>query len=310
MGSRQAILLVRPTERFGRLAIHFFLCTITCLRCEHTVRRRTTLRPQTCSASQLTPRRQGRMVAFRMANARRHLLHYDGARIVVTGGAGFVGHHLVAALTGRGSTVLVLDDLSTGRADRLDPSVALEQVDICADALAPTIKAWKPSGIFHLAAQASVPLGEAHPELDLRVNGAGTLRLVAAARAARVDRIVFTSSGGAVYGERRTHASESSPLRPGSVYGIHKLLGEHYVRNSKVAHAIARPSNVYGPGQDANGEGAVVAAFMEALRAGRPLIIHGDGSQERDFLYVSDLVEALLLLGSMRRIGTWNVAAG
>ena len=245
-----------------------------------------------------------------MTRERRTGDTYDGARVVVTGGAGFVGHHLVNALTRVGAKTLVIDDLSSGRAERLGPSVEIERLDIARDDLGPTIDAWRPMIIFHLAAQASVPRGEADPEFDLRVNGVGTLRVVAAARAARVGRLVFTSSGGAIYGERLTPASESSPLRPESAYGIHKLLGERYVSNSRIAHAIARPSNIYGPGQDAQGEGAVVAAFTEASRKDQALTIHGDGSQERDFLYVGDLVEALLLLGVVRRSGTWNVATG
>lgn len=235
---------------------------------------------------------------------------YDGKRIVVTGGAGFVGHHLVRALTGLGAKVLVIDDLSTGRQERLDPAVDVERRDIAEDDLATTITRWRTSTIFHLAAQVSVPRSEADPEFDLRVNGVGTLRLVAAAQAARVGRIVFTSSGGAVYGERLTPASESSALRPESAYGIHKLLAERYVISSRLRHAVARPSNVYGPSQDASGEGAVMAVFTEASRENRALTIHGDGSQERDFLYVADLVDALLVLGAEQKSGTWNVSTG
>lgn len=235
---------------------------------------------------------------------------YEGLRVVVTGGAGFVGHHLVRRLVESGAEVLVLDDLSTGSADRLKSGVELIRLDISTDSIAPVLRSWAASTVFHLAAQASVPRGEAEPELDLKVNGLGTLRLLLAAQDAGTDRFVFTSSGGAVYGESSQPATESSPVVPSSVYGIHKLLGERYTNRSLVSHAIARPSNVYGPGQDANGEGAVVAAFTDAARLGRGLTIHGDGLQERDFLHADDLVDALLLLGASREIGTWNVSVG
>jgi UDP-glucose 4-epimerase len=235
---------------------------------------------------------------------------HDGNRVVVTGGAGFIGHHLVAALASRGADVLVIDDLSSGRPDRLAPSVELARLDIAVDDLAPTIKRWRASTVFHLAAQVSVPAAEAAPEYDLRVNGVGTLRLVAAAKAAGVRRLVFTSSGGAVYGERTTPATERSPTRPMSTYGIHKLLAERYVMTSGIPHAVARPSNVYGPGQDVTGEAAVIAAFVAACREGRSLTIHGDGMQRRDFLHVSDLVAGLLVLGTETTSGIWNVSAG
>ena len=231
-------------------------------------------------------------------------------RVVVTGGAGFIGHHLVAALIARGSDVLVIDDLSTGRADRLPPSVRLERLDIASDDLTAPFERWRPSTIFHLAAQASVPRSEAAPEADLRANALGTLRVIAAARSAGGSRIVFTSSGGAVYGETDTAATEDSPERPDSVYGLHKLLAERYLARSGIGHAIVRPSNIYGPGQDGQGEGAVVAAFTAAARSGAGIVIHGDGTQERDFLHVADLVSGLLVLAATPGSGTWNASVG
>ena len=235
---------------------------------------------------------------------------YEGARILVTGGAGFIGHHLVGALAARGAEVLVIDDLSAGREERLPPSVRLERLDIVSHDLRATLGRWRPATVFHLAAQVSVPRSEESPEHDLLVNGLGTLRLVTAAQATGVGRIVFTSSGGAVYGETPTAATEDSPTRPDSAYGVHKLLAERYVVRSGISHGIARPSNVYGRGQDAVGEGAVVAAFASAAHDRRPLVIHGDGTQERDFLHVADLVEGLLVLGASTASGTWNVSAG
>jgi UDP-glucose 4-epimerase len=232
------------------------------------------------------------------------------ARAVVTGGAGFIGHHLVSALIGRGSEVLVVDDLSTGKADRLPAGVRMERLDIATDDLTSSFESWRPSVVFHLAAQASVPRSEAMPEEDLRVNALGTLRVIAAARSVGASRIVFTSSGGAVYGETPRPATERSPARPDSLYGHHKLLAERYVARSGLSHAIVRPSNVYGPGQDAVGEGAVVAAFTDAARGSGRIVIHGDGSQERDFLNVADLVEAVVVVAASSESGTWNASFG
>lgn len=233
-----------------------------------------------------------------------------GSRVLVTGGAGFIGHHLVRALTESGSEVLVVDDLSTGRPDRLRPDIRLECLDLSRVDVGSVVKSWRPRSVFHLAAQASVPRSEADPERDLAVNGLGTLRVAAAARAAGIERLVFASSGGAIYGETADPATEDSPGQPKSFYGAHKLLGEMYVRASGVPHAIARPSNVYGRGQKDLGEGAVVAAFVNAARSGTPLAIHGDGRQLRDFVHVEDVVEALLLLEAAPDSGTWNVASG
>jgi UDP-glucose 4-epimerase len=231
-------------------------------------------------------------------------------RVIVTGGAGFVGHHLVRALQERDAEVLVIDDLSHEVRGGVNEGTRLERLDIARDDLGPAMAAWRPSIVYHLAAQVSVPRSMEDPERDLAVNALGTLRVVNAARLAGASRIVFTSSGGAIYGETPSPATEMSPPAPQSYYGAHKLLAEQYVRWSGIAHAIARPSNVYGPDQPAGGEGAVIAAFVFAARTGAPLVIHGDGTQRRDFLHVADLVAALLLLGNHDECGTWNVSSG
>ena len=251
------------------------------------------------------PRGERRRVAVRDGMA-----SFEARRVVVTGGAGFIGHHLVAALVRLEASVLAVDDLSAGVADRLPDSVDLEVLDVTKGDVDRALGRWRPDVVYHLAAQVSVPRGEELPEEDLRVNGLGTLRVVRAAKAAGAGRIVFTSSGGAVYGERRIPATERSQVRPLSVYGIHKLLGEEYVAASRMSYAIARPSNVYGPGQDASGEGAVVAVYAGNAREGRPLVVHGNGLQERDFLHVTDLVDGLLRLGAAEADGIWNVSAG
>lgn len=230
--------------------------------------------------------------------------------VVVTGGAGFVGHHLVAALIGQGARVAVIDDLSTGAADRLPPEAELVTLDLVTGELTNMMRAWRPSIVYHLAAQVSVPWSQADPERDLRVNGLGTLRLLEAARVARADRFVFMSSGGAIYGETTGAATEDAPERPESFYGMHKLLAERYVAASGSSYAIARPSNIYGPGQSSGGDGAVVPVFIDAIRGGGPVVVHGDGTQTRDFIYVADVVEALQAIATAKTPGTWNVSSG
>ena len=233
-----------------------------------------------------------------------------GSRAVVTGGAGFIGHHLVRALQDRGDDVLVIDDLSGEIRCGLSPATRVDRLDITRDELRHPIARWRPSIVYHLAAQVSVSRSMQDPERDLNVNAIGTLRVVEAAKAAGVRRLVFTSSGGAIYGNTEEPATETSLAQPLSYYGLHKLLAEQYVQWSGIDHAIARPSNVYGPDQPAGGEAAVIAAFVSAAQHSSPLVVHGDGTQSRDFLHVADLVSALLLLGGCDEAGTWNVSLG
>lgn len=230
--------------------------------------------------------------------------------MIVTGGAGFIGHHLVRALQDRGDDVLVIDDLSGEIRGGLSPATRVDRLDIARDDLRHSIMGWRPSILYHLAAQVSVPRSMQDPERDLEVNAIGTLRLVEAGKAAGVRRLVFTSSGGAIYGDTKEPATETSPAQPLSYYGVHKLLAEKYVQWSGIDHAIARPSNVYGPDQPAGGEAAVIPAFVSAAQHSSKLVIHGDGTQLRDFLHVADLVSALLLLGDCDETGTWNVSLG
>lgn len=229
----------------------------------------------------------------------------------MTGGAGFIGSWLVEHLRAGGADVLVVDDLSTGRPDRLHAAVRLEAVDIASADLGPLFKAWRPDVVFHLAAQSSVPASMADPERDLAVNVIGTHRVAAAAGLAGAERLVFVSSGGAVYGDTTRAATERTAPRPTSYYGIHKLAAEGHVALGPTSWAIARPSNVYGPGQTSGVDGAVVAAFIDQARAGNALHIHGDGSQTRDFVHVADAGAALVRLAEPAvGPGIWNVATG
>ena len=232
-------------------------------------------------------------------------------RPIVTGGAGFVGSHLVDRLVAEGQQVLVLDDLSSGKARNLATGARLEQVDVASDDLHRVFRAWRPTVVFHLAAQASVSISVREPLRDLAVNLVGTHRVGVAARASEASRLVFVSSGGAIYGETVRPATERTLPAPTSYYGIHKLAAEGHAAMAGIPYAIARPSNIYGPRQAAGLEGAVVASFVDQAARGEPLMIHGDGTQTRDFIHVSDVVEALWRLSrSDVPSGTWNVAAG
>lgn len=232
-------------------------------------------------------------------------------RAIVTGGAGFVGSHTVDRLVAEGCEVLVIDDLSTGRPGNLPPEARLDRLDIADDELEKLFRAWLPEVVVHLAAQASVPVSTRSPLRDLAVNVIGTHRVAAAARASGASRLVFVSSGGAVYGESERAVTELARPAPSSYYGVHKLAAEGHVELAGIPYAIARPSNIYGPRQIAGLEGAVVASFIDgALREGS-LLIHGDGSQTRDFIHVADVADALWRLSQPGTPdGIWNVAAG
>lgn len=231
-------------------------------------------------------------------------------RIVVTGGAGFVGSHLTERLVADGGRVLVVDDLSTGRADVVPGEARLERLDVAREASAAVIVRFRPTVVYHLAAQASVPRSMEAPLRDLEVNVVGSHHVARAARDAGA-RIVFVSSGGAIYGECARSATESTRPAPASFYGVHKLAAERHVAGSGASYAIARPSNIYGFRQAGGLEGAVVAAFLAQADSADALTIDGDGRQTRDFIHVSDVVTALQLLGrASSGEGIWNVSAG
>jgi UDP-glucose 4-epimerase len=234
-----------------------------------------------------------------------------GRRALVTGGAGFLGGHMVARLLADGWEVVIVDDLSSGHRDRVPGAARLEVADIATDAVSAIVRDARPDVVFHLAAQASVPRSVADPARDRAVNVDGTARILDGARAAGAGRCVFVSSGGAIYGETRRAASERSRVDPKSPYGRHKLEAEGIVARSGVSYAIARPSNIYGTGQSVGLEGAVVAAFVARALAREPLAIDGDGRQTRDFIHASDVVEALVRLAAPSApSGIWNVSAG
>jgi UDP-glucose 4-epimerase len=237
--------------------------------------------------------------------------------VVVTGGAGFIGSNLVDALVARGERVVVVDDLSTGRRANLAGSPAeLREVDITdAPALASVLDEVRPDRVFHLAAQIDVRRSVADPAFDARVNVEGTINVLTAARAAGAPRVVFASTGGALYGDAHTIPTpEDAPIAPLAPYGQAKFAAEGYLALDNRLHGLSticlRFANVYGPRQDPLGEAGVVAIFCHhRLTGGRPTV-YGDGTQTRDFVYVGDVVDALLAAGDSDVTGAFNVGTG
>jgi UDP-glucose 4-epimerase len=200
----------------------------------------------------------------------------------------------------------VLDDLSTGTW-RPDFDARLLQIDITSRGTAAAVREAHPDLVIHAAAQVSVPASFTDLDRDRAVNVEGTRNVLDGALQAGTGRFVFISSGGAIYGETSLGRETDVP-RPQSYYGVHKLAAEHYVRLSGLSYANLRLANVYGPGQQAVGEGAVVATFVDRLRNTEPIVIHGDGSQRRDFVYVADVVSAVMAAIDAPPSGTWNIA--
>ena len=232
-------------------------------------------------------------------------------RAVVTGGAGFIVSHVVDALLARGDEVHVLDDLSHGKREQVADGAELHEGDLRAD-LRPLFTDVRPDVCFHLGAQIDVRVSVERPEFDADVNVVGTLSVLEAARAAGA-KIVFSSTGGAIYGECEGPAAEDHPLQPLAPYGVSKLAAEEYIsaynRLHGSTHVSLRYANVYGPRQDPHGEAGVVAIFMDALRDGMTPRIFGDGTQTRDYVYVGDVVAASLAAAAHDE-GVFNVGTG
>jgi UDP-glucose 4-epimerase len=230
-------------------------------------------------------------------------------RVVVTGGAGFIGSEVVRALAADGHAVTVIDDVSAGSRDNLPPGVELVEVDVAQHAARDAVADARPDVVIHAAAQVSVVRSMADPVRDHAVNVEGTRHVVEAAAAAGCHRIVFISSGGAIYGEVDGATEETRPA-PQSPYGRNKLAAESLVASSGLSYGNLRLANVYGPGQRADLEGGVVAIFADAAIHGRPAVIYGDGEQSRDFVFVGDVVGAVRAASASKVSGTWNVGSG
>jgi UDP-glucose 4-epimerase len=230
-------------------------------------------------------------------------------RAIVTGGAGFIGSHVVDALVTRGDEVTVLDNLSTGRRENVNEGARLIEGDVTTAKEA--FAAARPEICFHLAAQADVRVSVERPGFDAEVNLLGTIHVLEAARA-HGAQVVFASTGGAIYGECDGPADEESPRRPLAPYGASKLSAEEYLatynRLYETGHVALRYGNVYGPRQDPHGEAGVVAIFLGRLAREEPLRVFGDGRQTRDYVYVGDVVTATL--AAQGHAGVFNVGTG
>jgi UDP-glucose 4-epimerase len=236
-------------------------------------------------------------------------------RVVVTGGAGFIGIHTVAGLSEQGYEVLVIDDLRHACGEPLPAGVQLEAVDIGSAPAAVSVARFRPEVILHLAAQGGVSRSVRDPTADATINVVGTVAILKAAVDAGCRRVVMASSGGAIYGQApRLPAAERTTPRPRSPYGAAKLAAEGYLamfgRTFGLSTLALRYSNVYGPHQDGTGEAGVVAITCERLLSGRPPEIRGDGEQTRDFVFVDDVVHANLRGLLSRAEGAVNIGTG
>ncbi len=243
-------------------------------------------------------------------------------KALVTGGAGFIGSNLTDALLARGDEVTVVDDLSTGRRENLEGALVAGAELVEADirdraALEQLTVAASPEVVFHLAAQIDVRKSIADPAFDASINVGGTANVLEAARAAGSRRIVFSSTGGAIYGEgdgQELPLAEDAPLAPEAPYGQSKFAGEGYLALYERLYGLSsvplRLGNVYGPRQDPLGEAGVIAIFCGKLRAGERPTVFGDGKQTRDYIYVGDVVAAMLAAADAETTGAINVGTG
>ena len=236
-------------------------------------------------------------------------------RVLVTGGAGFIGSHVADSFLARGDRVTVVDDLSRGQEGRLASEAVLLKMSMReARPLIALTESTRPDLICHLAAQIDVRASVLDPAEDAQANVVGTVNIIEAARVTGA-RVIFASSGGALYGRDATvPASEGAPTLPESPYGVAKLCAEQYIglynRMHGSCHSVLRLANVYGPRQDPAGEAGVVAIFGSRARAGEAPVIYGDGSQTRDYVYVGDVARAFTAAADNARPGTWNIGTG
>lgn len=234
-------------------------------------------------------------------------------RVLVTGGAGFIGSHVVDALRASGHETIVIDDLSTGRRSNVAHDVEFVKHDITDPATASLMRRLRPDVVVHAAAQVSVARSAGDPAGDARTNILGSIQVFTGAREAGVSSIVYVTTGGALYGDTRyLPCDEDHPIEPLSPYGVSKWVGERYLDLllTDTPRVVLRLANVFGPRQDTQGEAGVVAAFAIRMLAGRSVEIHGDGQQTRDFVYVGDVATAVADGVAASRSLTVNIGSG
>jgi UDP-glucose 4-epimerase len=236
-------------------------------------------------------------------------------KVLVTGGAGFIGSHLVDRLVQEGHEVIIVDNLVTGKRRNINRAARFYKLDIQSWRLERVFRNERPNVVMHLAAQMDVRKSVEDPMFDAQVNILGTLNVLQQAVRHGVRKVVFSSSGGAIYGEQEIYpAPESHVTRPLSPYGLSKLCGEQYLsyyqRSSGLQVVSLRYANVYGPRQDPEGEAGVVAIFIQKMLNNEQAVINGNGRQTRDFVFVEDVVEANLAVMGQETQGTYNVGTG
>ena len=236
-------------------------------------------------------------------------------KVLVTGGAGFIGSHLVDRLILEGHDAVVVDNLVTGKRRNINRAATFYKMDVQSWRLERAFRNERPNVVMHLAAQMDVRKSVEDPMFDAQVNVLGTLNVLQQAVKHGVRKVIFSSSGGAIYGEQETYpAPETHVLRPLSPYGLSKLCGEQYLsyfqRVSGLQAVSLRYANVYGPRQDPEGEAGVVAIFIQKMLNNEQAVINGNGRQTRDFVFVDDVVEANLAMMGQETQGTYNVGTG
>ncbi|MBI3354442.1 MAG: NAD-dependent epimerase/dehydratase family protein [Nitrospirae bacterium] len=236
-------------------------------------------------------------------------------KILVTGGAGFIGSHIVDRLIEEGHEVVVVDNLVAGKKKNINEKAGFYKVDICSSKLEKIFKKEKPDLVNHHAAQIDVRKSVSDPVYDAEVNILGMINLLQCCIKYSVRKVIFASSGGAIYGEQESFpATENHPLRPVSPYGIGKLTGEKYLYYYKINYGLdyvnLRYANVYGPRQDPFGEAGVVAIFANKLLNGEQPVINGNGNQTRDYVFVEDVVEANMAVMQKGTAEAYNVGTG
>ncbi len=234
--------------------------------------------------------------------------------ILVTGGAGFIGSHLVDRLSALGHEVSILDNLSTGKKENVNPRAHFYEMDIADESISQVFEKQNPVMVFHLAAQIDVRKSVEEPLYDARSNIMGTINLLTKSILYGVRKFIFSSSGGVIYGETPEPAKEETPAKPISPYGVAKLAGEGYIKCfaewKALDFTILRYANVYGPRQDPKGEAGVVSIFMGQIAHGEKSILFGDGKLERDYIFIDDVVQANIACIERGSLGTYNIGTG